>query len=354
MEDKINKRVMEDVAVIGGLIGVQFIYAGNAVLMGYVMSLGLTSFTIIIFTSLAAFFILFPVAFCVERRKWPKNWSFKLIMQLLFLSFGGLAFQTLLLKGINLASPAMATAMPNLAPGLIFIIAWTFGLEKVNLSNKNSKVKILGTLLCVMGALIMSIMQSISTPATEKEVKIQLSSTPSDSIFDMQKIIGCLYLMASILILSSNIVLQAFALGDFPAPMSLSAITSLLGAFMTAIVQLVEDHEVKTGWPLVSFKDLIGYSFLGGAVSGICLSFSGWAIEKRGPVFVSMFSPIGTVSTVIYSVVTLGDSINFGSIAGMFLMFTGLYLVLWAKGKEVYADGHELESEFDAEKPLLC
>jgi len=29
-------------------------------------------------------------------------------------------------------------------------------------------------------------------------------------------------------------------------------------------------------------------------------------------------------------------------------MFTGLYFVLWAKGKE---DG--LESEFDAEKPLL-
>jgi hypothetical protein len=34
-------------------------------------------------------------------------------------------FQSLFLKGIKLTSPAMATAMPNLAPGLIFIIAWT-------------------------------------------------------------------------------------------------------------------------------------------------------------------------------------------------------------------------------------
>lgn len=61
------KRLMEDVAIVGGLIGVQFIYAGNAVLMSYAMSLGLTSLTIVIFTSLATFFILFPFAFCFER-----------------------------------------------------------------------------------------------------------------------------------------------------------------------------------------------------------------------------------------------------------------------------------------------
>ena len=34
-------------------------------------------------------------------------------------------FQSLLLKGIKLTSPAMATAMPNLAPAIIFVIAWT-------------------------------------------------------------------------------------------------------------------------------------------------------------------------------------------------------------------------------------
>lgn len=35
-------------------------------------------------------------------------------------------------------------------------------------------------------------------------------------------------------------------------------------------------------------------------------------------------------------------------------MFSGLYLVLWAKGKEGYADvGDFSESEFDASKPLL-
>lgn len=39
----------------------------------------------------------------------------------------------------------------------------------------------------------------------------------------------------------------------------------------------------------------------------------------------------------------------------MFLMFTGLYFVLWAKGKEGLMDGDDgLEDQlFDAKKPLL-
>lgn len=34
-------------------------------------------------------------------------------------------------------------------------------------------------------------------------------------------------------------------------------------------------------------------------------------------------------------------------------MFTGLYFVLWAKAKEASSREDGLESEFDAEKPLL-
>lgn len=41
------------------------------------------------------------------------------------------------------------------------------------------------------------------------------------------------------------------------------------------------------------------------------------------------------------------------SLAGMFMMFTGLYFVLWAKGKERYVSLNHLESEFDVDKPLL-
>ncbi|KAH1202241.1 WAT1-related protein [Glycine max] len=338
-----NGGMLEDIAIIGGLIGVQFVYAGNAVLLSYLMSLGVESLTLVIFTSFATFLILLPLAFYYERCKWPRRVSFKLLIQLLSLSLGGVTlFQSLFLQGINLTSPTMGTAMPNLAPGLIFIIAWIFRLEKVNLSCTYSRVKIIGTLLCVLGALAMSILQSISTKTTSaKEGKIQLLSPPPNVMFGQTQdnrlslSLGC----------NLHIVKQHCPTGDFPAPMSLCAITSFFGTFMTAAVQLVEDHEFKPGWPIVSVGDMIAYSLLAGAVSGICLSVNGWALEKRGPVLVSMFSPIGTVCSVLFSVVTLGQTINIGSFAGMFLMFTGFYFVLWAKGTEGYAKGGGLESE---------
>jgi len=56
--------------------------------------------------------------------------------------------------------------------------------------------------------------------------------------------------------------MQAFTLGNFPAPMSLGAVTSLITALMTAIVQLLDNHKLKTGRLLVSSGNLIGYFIL--------------------------------------------------------------------------------------------
>ncbi|KAL4361126.1 hypothetical protein GQ457_04G039330 [Hibiscus cannabinus] len=311
---KYNTRgVVEDVAIYGGLIVMQFVYAGNTVLLGYLMSLGLTPFTIVICFTFATFLIVSPFAVYFERSKWPKQLTLKLIIQLLLISFGG--------------------------------------LEEVAISCLYSRIKIGGTLLCVLGALTMSLMHSTVSAGSTRV----LSGPTDDAVFDKDKIIGCMYLIAAVLVLSSNVVLQAATLGDFPAPMSLCAITSLIGVIITVIVQLVEDRNFQREWPLVSTKDLLGFSLLGGAVGGACVSFNGWAMKKRGPVLVSMFGPIGTVISVVLSFITLGDTVSFGSLAGMFLMFIGLYFVLWAKGKEIVSsDGDGSESEFDLEKPLLC
>ncbi|XP_020976530.1 WAT1-related protein At5g47470-like isoform X3 [Arachis ipaensis] len=348
---------MEEVAIIGGLIGVQFMAAGNAVLMSFVMSLGLKSLTIVTFMSPATSLLLSPLAFYSERSLWPKKFSFKLILRLILLSLGGTTFQVLMLKGMNLTSPAMGTAMPNVAPGLIFIIAWIFRrLEKVNIKSTYSRVKIMGTMLCVVGAFAMSIMQSMSTNAAKGDATlVHYISDPTsvDVVFDKQKILGCIYLLLAISLLSSSLVLQAFIFRDFPAPISMCVITSFLGTFITAAFQFLEDHEIKTGSDVLSARNLIMYFLLEGAVNGVCISFSSWAIKKKGPVLVSMFSPIGTVCSAIFSVVTIGVTISVGSYGGMFIMFTGLYFFLWAKGKEEDIEGSGKQGEYDIEKPLL-
>ncbi|GMJ00407.1 Usually multiple acids move in and out Transporters 7 [Hibiscus trionum] len=85
----IKRLVLEDVAIIGGLVGVQFVYAGNSVLLAYLMSLGLSPFPIVICFTLATFLILSPFAFYFERSQWPNRLTLKFITQLVLISFGG-------------------------------------------------------------------------------------------------------------------------------------------------------------------------------------------------------------------------------------------------------------------------
>ncbi|KAG2261769.1 hypothetical protein Bca52824_068848 [Brassica carinata] len=333
-----KKEMLEEVMIVGGLVMVQFVYAGNSLLMSHLMSLGLGPFTIVIFSTFATFLILSPFAILFERKQWPNELSARLIGKLVLISFAGVTlFQSLFLEGIRLTSPAMATAMPNLAPGLIFFIAWTVRLEKMNMKCAYSKLKILGTFL----------MHSASIIQDEKD-------NASIFVFDRDRVVGCIYLLGAVFVLSTNVVLQASTLAEFPAPISLSAITALIGVLITMVVQLLQNQNGKLlTRSLISIGNLVGFSLLGGMVSGACVSFNGWAMKKRGPVMVSMFSPFATVISVGFSVLTLGESICLGSVGGMALMFIGLYLVLWAKGKEGFSQIESFECEFDAKKPLL-
>ncbi|VVB08257.1 unnamed protein product [Arabis nemorensis] len=343
-----TKEMIEEMVIVGGLVMVQFVYAGNSALMSYLMSLGLGPFTIVIFSTFATFVILSPFAIFFERKQWPNEFSSRLIGKLVLISFAGVTlFQSLFLEGIKLTSPAMATAMPNLAPGLIFFIAWIVRIEKMNMKCVYSRLKILGTLLCVFGALTMSLMHSASIEHSEED-------NASVFVFDRDKIVGCMYLLGAVFVLSTNVVLQASTLAEFPAPISLSAITALIGVVITTMVQLLQNQNARVlTRSFVSVGNLVGFSILGGTVSGACVSFNGWAMKKRGPVMVSMFSPFATVISVAFSVLALGESISLGSVGGMALMFIGLYLVLWAKGKEGFSQIESFECEFDSKKPLL-
>lgn len=62
-----RREYIEDSVIIGGLIGLQFIYAGNSVLLSYLMSYGFTTDSLVILNSLATFLILLPFTFVFER-----------------------------------------------------------------------------------------------------------------------------------------------------------------------------------------------------------------------------------------------------------------------------------------------
>ncbi|PNY12405.1 auxin-induced protein 5ng4-like, partial [Trifolium pratense] len=77
------------------------------------------------------------------------------VICLLFFSalVGATLTQYLFLVGLEYTSATFSCAFLNTVPVFTFIMALPMGMEKVNMKNKSGKAKILGTLVCIGGAL---------------------------------------------------------------------------------------------------------------------------------------------------------------------------------------------------------
>lgn len=63
-----KKEIIEDVVVIVGLVMVQFLYAGNSILLSYLLKLGVEPSSLIIFSTFATFLVLSPLSILFERQ----------------------------------------------------------------------------------------------------------------------------------------------------------------------------------------------------------------------------------------------------------------------------------------------
>ncbi|KAK1304214.1 WAT1-related protein [Acorus calamus] len=98
--------MVEEVGIVFGLVVVQLVFASYGVAMGRLLMMGLDPIALVVYGCLATVVFLSPLAIAFERVT---------------------SFQLLTLVGIKKTSPAIASAMPNLAPGFIFIIAGCLG-----------------------------------------------------------------------------------------------------------------------------------------------------------------------------------------------------------------------------------
>ncbi|CAD6218054.1 unnamed protein product [Miscanthus lutarioriparius] len=317
----------EDTAISLGLVGVQLASAAYMVVLTPVLALGLDPLFLIAFGSLCTGILTVPFAVKLERKKWPSELTSRLFFRFVVLALGGVTgFQALMLQGMKMTSPAIASAMPNLAPGFIFVISGCLGFESVDLKCRYTRAKILGTVVCLGGAVAMSFLQS---PDARSGHVLPRSADPAVSW-----VVGCVCLLAAVLVLSGTIVMQAATMLRFRAPFTLCSVTSLIGAALTAAFPVVTSGRLSPGTPQISLQIVLSLVFVGGVVSSACIMFQTWALEKKGPVMVSMFNPMQTVGTAIFSVLFLGGAMQLGSILGMVFLFSGLYVVLWAKNKE--------------------
>ncbi|XP_066326053.1 WAT1-related protein At5g47470-like [Miscanthus floridulus] len=342
-----------DVVTICGLFAVQCIYGLYMMFLSALLAAGVPSLFIIVVACAASSIVVVPFALALERKKWPKVWSPMLVVQLIIISLGGVSiYQVIMMLGVARTSPAIASAMPNLCPGFIFVIAAYLGFERFDWKCKYTGAKILGTLVCLSGAMCVSFLKnptpSVSVPGDDEEL--------SDGKGRHDWILGCFCLLTGVIIFACNTVLQAAALKRFPAPLSICSITAMMGSIFSAIVQVLMEGKLTAG-TADNLSRIIGEIVLvGGVVIGLCTAFQVSSIGRKGPVLVSMFNPFQTVFSAFISFIFFGQWIGLGCFVGIVLMFVGLYVVLWAKNREdnMFADlTTPSETGCDIESSLL-
>ncbi|CAO2164353.1 unnamed protein product [Urochloa humidicola] len=344
-----------DALIICGLFAVQCIFGLYMMFLNGLLAAGVPSLFIIVVACAASSVVVLPFAVALERKKWPKVWSPMLVLQLVIISLVGVSiYQVFMMLGVERTSPAIASAMPNLGPAFIFVIAACLRFERFNWKCKYTREKILGTLVCLSGAMCVSFLKNPTPSVSPKSVPGDEELSSGKSRKDW--ILGCFYLLTGVTIFACNTVMQAAALKRFPAPLSICSITAMMGSVFSAIIQVLMEGKLTAGTS-DNMSRIIGEIVLvGGVVIGLCTTFQVSSIGRKGPVLVSMFSPFQTVFSSFISLIFFGQWIGMGCCVGIMLMFVGLYVVLWVKNREdkMFTElTVPSETECDVERPLL-
>ncbi|CAI0555097.1 unnamed protein product [Linum tenue] len=258
--------------------------------------------------------------------------------------------------GLLYTSASLAAATTNCLPVVTFFMAVLFRVETLRVGTKSGKVKLLGLVICMGGVATLAFYEG---PHFKMFCLFKHSFWQSEYHKSHTS-----WIKGSFLTLSSSfawgywLVFQARLQKSYPPKLLFTAIQCASGSiqsFAIAITMERDFNEWKLGWDM----KLVAVVYCGVMVTGVSYYLQAWVIEKKGPVFVALSTPLAFIFTTICSAFVLVASITFHSILGGVLLAGGLYSVLWAKIKEEKMEKMvkmememEMEMEIDEKKSI--
>ncbi|CAH9074470.1 unnamed protein product [Cuscuta europaea] len=321
------------------MVIVQLGYAGVNIIGTAVMGAGMNPFIHIAYQQIFGSLVITPLAFFMERNTRPKM-TLRIFFQIFMSSLFGLTGdQTAYFVGLKHSTPTIATALANLIPAVTFIMAVLFRLERVGLRTKAGKAKILGTLICIGGAMLLSLYRggvvigqsSINWKYAKNTVDKNSSCNTSSSHGDL--LLGPFMVLLSVLFYAAFLITQTRLGKEYGAPYSSTAIACVLASIECVTIAVSTDHNISD-WALTPMR-AVSTVYNGVVYSALAILLTSWCVERKGPLYVAVFNPLLLVFTAILSWAFLRETIHTGTVLGSILIIAGLYVVLLGKKKEV-------------------
>uniref|UniRef100_A0A7N0SWE5 EamA domain-containing protein n=2 Tax=Kalanchoe fedtschenkoi TaxID=63787 RepID=A0A7N0SWE5_KALFE len=350
---------LENLLPFAAMVAVECLDVGLTTISKSAMSQGMSHFAFVAYSNALATLILSPTLLLPERIKRPPI-TLQLLGKFFLLGLTGITIvQNCVFTGVNYSSPTLGSAMSNVCPAFTFILAVIFRMEKVRLGSLKSQVKILGTIVSISGALTVTFYKGPSLWSASTPSQSNFHSTPHFTSSDMLAsasdwVIGGFFFAVASLSVATWSILQAAAMKGYPSGITVVFFYCLFGAIQCLVVSLIAERE-PNAWKLRPDIELgaIVYSAVCGNV--VSYGIQTWCIVKRGPVFVSMFKPLGIAVAALLGVIFLGDTLHLGSVVGAVVIVAGFYGVIWAQSKEE-EDGEECIENLPStsqKRPLL-
>ncbi|XP_076888475.1 WAT1-related protein At2g39510-like [Bidens hawaiensis] len=365
--------------------------AGLAIIAKDALNKGMNHYTFATYRNLIATIVIAPFALFFERTR-PRLTVLTFFKIMLLGFFEPVLDQNLYYAGMKYTTVTFAAAMTNIIPAMTFLMACicrtkkfksnkindqiliTFArLETVDIKKLHSIGKIVGTLVTVGGAMIMTLVAgpTIGLPWTKGSNDSQhQQSTTHVSHGDIMKgsimiIFGCLswscfYILQVLCFLTLKtvftrlllLIVIAITLRSYPAGLSLTTLICAAGTLQGSIMTLIAEHNNIGVWRLHLDSKLVTIIYGGVICSGLSYYLSGIIMEAKGPVFVTAFSPLSMIIVAILGSIVLSEKLNLGRVVGAVVIVIGLYLVIWGKARDEVPSNSNHDENPPVDQPI--
>uniref|UniRef100_A0A7N0UF20 WAT1-related protein n=1 Tax=Kalanchoe fedtschenkoi TaxID=63787 RepID=A0A7N0UF20_KALFE len=317
------------------MIFLQFGTAGNALIAKAALNQGMSHYSFVAYRYAVAAILFSPFAYVFERKVRP-GMTVSIFIKIVLLSLlEPVIDQNLYYLGMKYTTATFAAAMCNVLPAITFLLAWIFKFEKVSIRKLHSQAKILGTIVTVGGAMILTVVKG---PAIEMFwAKGGTGHNAASSSGHSELVKGALLIIAH-------------TLKSFPAELSLTSLICLMGSLEGAAVALVAERGNTAIWAIGFDIKLLAAVYSGILNSGVAYYVQAVVIKDRGPVFSTSFNPLSLIIITILGSVMLGEQLHVGGVIGAVVIVSGLYLVIWGKRKDLMSRSGDDQLPIEAQK----
>ncbi|KAL8171968.1 hypothetical protein V2J09_023772 [Rumex salicifolius] len=276
------------------MLALQFGYAGFHVVSRAALNMGISKIVFAVYRNIIALLLLVPFAYFLEKKNRPPLTLSFVFQFFLLATIGITANQGFYLLGLDNTSPT---------------------IEKVRLDRKDGIAKVIGTVLCVAGASVITLYQgpTIYSPSSKLQHpdSSMLSSLGLGDANGKSWTLGCIYLIGHCLSWSGWLVLQAPVLKKYPARLSVTSYTCFFGVIQFLIIAAFMERDFEA-WRVHSGGELFSVFYAGVVASGIAFAVQIWCIDRGGPVFVAVYQPVQTLVVAIMASAALGEQFYLG------------------------------------------